>query len=180
MRRAAAAVALLALAGCGGDDGDPGPAPPAGLTLESPAFRDGGALPGRFACDGAGKSPPLRWSGVPDDAQDLALVVDDRDVPVGAFTHWTAWRLPFEPDGSGRVLEGNVPPEMAQGQNDAGSRGWAPVCPPDGDGAHTYVFTLYALDRPAELHPGASPAQVRAALTASALAQGRLEATYDR
>ena len=178
MRRAAAAVALLALAGCG--DGDERPAPGAPLTLESPAFRDGGTLPKRFTCDGAGKSPPLRWSGVPDEARDLALVVDDRDVPVGAFTHWTAWKLPFEPDGSGRVPEAHVPPEMVQGSGDAGDRGWSPACPPEGDGAHTYVFTLYALDRPAELSAGASPLQVRTAVTASAVAEERLEVTYDR
>lgn len=179
MRRAAVALTLIALAGCGGDDASD-PSPTGAITLESPAFGNNGKLPARFTCDGEGISPPLSWSGVPDRAQDLLLVVHDRDVPVGAFTHWTVWKLPFEPDGSGRVLEDNVPPEMVQGTNDTGDTGWAPACPPKPDGAHDYVFTLYALDRTAELREGASPNEVRAAISASAFAEGRLDATYDR
>jgi len=182
MRRAAAALSLLVVAGCGGGSDDPGPTPeaPARLKLESPAFHDGAALPKRFSCDGKGVSPPLRWSDVPAKARDLALIVEDRDVPVGAFAHWTMWKLPFQPDGSGRVLEGNVAPEMGQGRNDFGEQGWGPACPPPGDGAHHYVFTLYALDHVAELAQGAPASEVRAAVAASAVAQGQLRATYDR
>ena len=184
MRRAATALALVALAGCGGgddsEDAEPGSAVPKEIRVESPAFTDGGELPGRFTCDGAGASPPLRWSGVPDDAQDLVLVADDPDVTQGAFTHWTVWKLPFQPDGSGRLLEDDVAPEMEEGQNDFGDRGWGAACPPEGDGPHRYVFTLYALDRAAELSEGAPAALVRAAVTASAVAKGRLSATYDR
>ena len=182
MRRAAAALALTLLAGCGGgdDSDDAEPAPADRIQVESPAFTDGGKLPARFTCDGEGVSPPLRWSGVPGDAQDLVLVADDPDVTQGAFTHWTVWKLPFEPDGTGRVLEDNVAPEMVQGQNDFGERAWGPACPPEGDGPHRYVFTLYALDGVAELSEGASAAQVRAAVTASAIAEGRLSVTYDR
>ena len=65
-------------------------------------------------------------------ARDLALVVEDPDAPGAGFTHWVAWKLPFEPDGEGRVLEDNVAPEMDQAENDAGDPGWAPACPPGG------------------------------------------------
>ena len=185
MRRAATALALVALAGCGGgddsDDAEPAPAAvPDEIRVESPAFTDGGKLPVRFTCDGAGVSPPLRWSGVPDEAEDLLLVADDPDVTQGAFTHWTVWKLPFRPDGSGRVLEDDLAPEMEEGQNDFGDRGWGPACPPEGDGPHHYVFTMYALDSLAELTEGASAAQVRAAVAAASVAEGRLTVTYDR
>jgi Raf kinase inhibitor-like YbhB/YbcL family protein len=187
MRRAATAALVVALAGCGGggdSDESAAPPPPASsqkIHLTSPAFRNGDELPEQFTCDGDGISPPLRWSGVPDKARDLALLVEDPDVPVGAFTHWTLWKLPFQPDGSGRVLEGNVAPGMQQGQNDSGDVGWGPACPPEGDGPHHYVFTLHALTRPLDLTDGATATEVRAALTATgSIASGRLEATYDR
>ena len=178
MRRVASALALLAIGGCGGED-DEGQSP-AKIKLESPAFRDGGPLPTRFTCDGEGASPPFSWRDVPGEARDLVLVVEDRDVPVGAFTHWTVWKLPFEPDGRGRILEGNVAPEMDQGRNDLGSRGWIPACPPDGDGPHRYVFTLHALDEVLDLPDGAPPGAVRSAIAATGIADARLGATYHR
>jgi Raf kinase inhibitor-like YbhB/YbcL family protein len=178
MRRAAAGLVLLAVAGCGGGS-DEAPAEEA-MTLASAAFEDGGTLPKRFTCDGPGVSPPLRWSGVPGDAQDLVLVVEDRDVPVGAFVHWTVWKLPFQPDGAGRVLEDGVAPEMNQGRNDLGDRGWGPPCPPKGDAPHHYEFTLHALSQVAEVPPGAPVGGLRAAIAATGLAEARLDATYGR
>ena len=151
------------------------------MSLESQAFRDGGRLPTRFTCDGKGVSPPVRWSDVPDEARDLVLVVDDPDTPVGEFTHWTVWNLPFEPVyGRGKILEGNVAAGMEEGRNDLGTRGWAPACPPDGDGPHRYIFTLHALDEVLDLPDGAPPAAVRAGVTATSIGQARLSATYDR
>jgi Raf kinase inhibitor-like YbhB/YbcL family protein len=181
MRRGAALLAVAALAGCGGgsDDGDSS-APRHPMVVGSHAFFDGRALPKRFTCDGRGVSPPLSWRDVPEKARDLMLIVEDMDVPVGAFTHWTVCRLPFGPLGAGRLLENNVPPEVDEGINDAGDRGWAPACPPKGDGPHHYVFTLYALDERAQLTEGAPASQARAAAAASMLAQARVSATYDR
>lgn len=46
--------------GVGGDAGQPGDGGVAfTLTLTSPAFVEGGALPVEFTCDGVGHSPPL-------------------------------------------------------------------------------------------------------------------------
>jgi phosphatidylethanolamine-binding protein (PEBP) family uncharacterized protein len=45
------------------------------LTLSSPAFSDGGAIPERYTRDGQNVSPPLKWSGVPGGAKSLILVV---------------------------------------------------------------------------------------------------------
>src|SRR5262249_4531051 len=46
------------------------------LTLRSPDFQNGGAIPSRFTCDGDDISPALEWSGAPPDAKSLALIVD--------------------------------------------------------------------------------------------------------
>lgn len=183
MRLAAAALVLVAIAGCGGDDDSDEvttPDAPERIRLESPVFKDGGELPVRFTCDDEGVSPPLRWSDVPSGARDLALLVEDPDASDGPFVHWTVWKLPFAEGGQGRVLEDNVAPEMDEGRNGSGETGWGPACPPEGDEPHRYVFTIYALDRLVDLSDGASADDVRAAIAGSAIAEGRLEATYGR
>jgi Raf kinase inhibitor-like YbhB/YbcL family protein len=183
MRLVPAAFLLVAIAGCGGDSDDDIttiPIAPEGVRLESSAFEDGGELPIRFTCDGEGISPPLRWSDVPARARDLALLVEDPDAPGGTFIHWAIWKLPFAEGGRGRVLEGNVAPEMDQGENDFGERGWGPPCPPEGDSPHRYVFTLYALDRLIARGKGAPADDVRDAIAADAFAADQLEVTYGR
>ena len=86
MTTRASGVALLlllsvAVSACGDGEKPSEPLPKAGASIElqSPAFRDGGAIPASFTCDGKELSPPLRWSGVPPRARELALVVEDSD-----------------------------------------------------------------------------------------------------
>ena len=51
------------------------------LQLSSSAFAHNGAIPTENTCEGKDISPPLAWSGVPANAQSLALIVDDPDAP---------------------------------------------------------------------------------------------------
>jgi hypothetical protein len=172
---AAAALAAAALAGCGGgrEPATPsGSGAPASIALSSPAL--GATIPRRFSCDGAGGSPPLRWSGAPANARELVLVVQDPDAPGGTFVHWTAFGI--QPAPSGEIPAGAHP---RSGRNSAGRTGWTPPCPPGGDKPHRYEFALYALRKPSGLRAGASAADVRAAL-AGALARGSFTATYGR
>jgi hypothetical protein len=164
----------VAAAGCGGGaDGSatPSGAAPAGFAFSSPAL--GATIPRRYTCDGAGTSPPLRWSGAPR-AAELVLVVQDPDAPGGTFVHWTAFAIVARPLG-------DIPAgaRLRSGENSAGRTGWTPPCPPKGDKPHRYQFSLYALRRPSGLKPGASAAQVREKL-AGALARGRFTASYVR
>src|SRR4051794_33134232 len=93
--RTAALVACAVLAGCGEDTvTGPPPAAPATIRLTSAAFRDGGAIPRRFTCDGDDVSPPLSWAGVPGAAKALALVMEDPDAPGGTFVHWVLLDIP--------------------------------------------------------------------------------------
>ena len=53
------------------------------IRLTSPAFEYGKPIPKVHTCDGDDVSPALQWSGIPENAKSLALVVADPDpVPV--------------------------------------------------------------------------------------------------
>jgi hypothetical protein len=145
------------------------------LKLESPAFRDGGAMPKRFSCDGDEVSPPLSWSGVPAGARELALVMEDPDAD--HFVHWTV--LNIAPDTKG-FDEGRLPPDVIETENTFGKRGYGGPCPPEGDDPHHYVFALYALRKPLGLGAGASPDEVRDAVSGDALARGELTGRFGR
>ncbi|HHH13049.1 MAG TPA: YbhB/YbcL family Raf kinase inhibitor-like protein, partial [Thiolapillus brandeum] len=69
------------------------------FTIHSSAFEEGGSIPARYTCDGEDISPPLQWSGVPEGARSLALVVDDPDAPDPrapkmVWVHWVLYNLP--------------------------------------------------------------------------------------
>jgi len=65
------------------------------ISLESPAFADGGDIPDRYTADGEQISPPLLWRGAPQDAMSLVLVVEDPDAPSAEpLVHLLAWDLP--------------------------------------------------------------------------------------
>jgi hypothetical protein len=180
--RRAYLVLALAAAACGGGHEAASPSAAGGaatIALHSPAFADGARIPRGLSCQGAGRAPALRWSGVPAAARELVLAVEDPDAPGGTFVHWTAFGIP--PSTHGLPAGGRLPAGAASGSNSTGATGWTPPCPPQADQPHHYVFTLYALRRPSGLKAGADAGAVRKALTAGApLARGRLTGTYSR
>ncbi|MFF4794264.1 YbhB/YbcL family Raf kinase inhibitor-like protein [Streptomyces sp. NPDC001276] len=179
---------LGGVAGCGGGGGgDSGTATPSGsgtaspgaagrITVSSPAFTDGGTVPGRYTCSGADVSPPLAFSGVPGRTAGLALLVEDQDAPGGTFTHWLVWNM--DPHTTS-LPTGATPPGAAQGRNDFSKTGYSGPCPPPGK-PHRYVFTVYAADRRLALRPGATASDIRRALSGHTLASGTLTARYGR
>jgi Raf kinase inhibitor-like YbhB/YbcL family protein len=120
------------------------------LQLVSSAFEHGASIPRRFTCQGADRSPPLSWSGVPDLAQSLALIVDDPDAPDPGSPQmtWVHWILYNLPSNSGGLVEGvaaaALPVGTLQGKNDWKRIGYGGPCPPVG--RHRYFHKLYALD----------------------------------
>ena len=173
------ASTLTVLAGCGTGGGGTASAPRAAssLGLSSSAFLDGSSIPSRYTCDGQDVSPPLTWTPVPARARSLALLVEDRDAPGGAFVQWSLYYLPHGSSGTGG---GRLAPGSAQGRNSFGRVGYGGPCPPKGDPAHHYVFSLHALNDYPGLPPGASPASARAAIAGHSIASGTLTGTYSR
>ena len=156
--------------GAGGEERSRPLPPPlaaaAGMTLASPAFADGAAIPAQYSCDGAGGSPPLVIAGVPAAARALALLVEDPDAPSGTFTHWAVWNIPADARGvaAGARFEG-----ATEGENGFGNVGWGAPCPPRG--THRYLFRLIALSAPVKDRDG---------IAAHAIAEARLLGRYSR
>lgn len=151
------------------------------LTIASSAFEADATIPVRHTCDGADLSPPLRWEGVPEGAQSLALIADDPDAPVGTWVHWVLYGLDPRTDHLSEGIEPReiLPDGSRQGTNDFRRIGYGGPCPPPG-GAHRYFFKLYALDAPLSLAPGARKAELLDAMEGHVLARGALMGRYAR
>lgn len=147
------------------------------IQLSSSAFQEGGKIPAQYTCDGANVSPPLEWTGVPQGAKSLALIVEDPDAPSGVWVHWVLFNL--EP-GLTELPEGVKPGSLGeQGMNDSRRPGYSGPCPPRGP-AHRYFFKMYALDKTLSLSAGATKKDAEKAMQGSVLAQGQLIGKYGR
>ena len=150
------------------------PDAPGKMGISSPAFENQGTIPKRYTCSGAGAAPPLRFSGVPAKARELALVVEDVDAD--NFLHWTV--LGIAP--STHSLAGKAPAEAVETQNGFGKKGWGAPCPPKGDKPHRYLFAVYALNARLDLGADASAGEVHDAIAKHALAAGALTGRFGR
>lgn len=150
------------------------------IKVTSAAFQEGGRIPPKYTCDGEDISPPLKWSGVPENAKGLALISDDPDAPGGTWVHWVLYNLP----PSVQELPEGIPPDPKlpngglQGTNDFRRIGYGGPCPPSG--THRYYFKLYALDTALNLDAGATKGELLQAMEGHLLAEGRLMGRYQR
>jgi len=104
-----------------------------------------------FGCTGKNVSPALSWSGAPANAKSFALTVYDPDAPTGSgFWHWVVFNIPAAtkalPKNAGNLKANLMPAGAVQSRTDFGVPGWGGPCPPKGDKAHRYIFTLFAVD----------------------------------
>jgi Raf kinase inhibitor-like YbhB/YbcL family protein len=148
----------------------------AGIELRSRAFNDHDLIPARYARDGDNVSPPLLWSGVPEDTTELVLLVEDPDAPRGTFVQWLVTGI-FPADGG--VDEGQTPPGGQEWPNGYGERGWGGPQPPVGDEPHRYFFRMYALTEPVQL-PAEPTADDVHRQVGGAIASGTIVGLYQR
>jgi len=151
------------------------------IQLTSPAFVEGEFIPAKHTCDGEDVSPPLKWTGLPEGAKNLALICDDPDAPMGTWVHWVMFGLP----PTVTELAEKVPTTETlangarQGINDFKRIGYGGPCPPSGR-PHRYFFKLYALNAEIPLKPGATKKELLRAMDGHILAEGQLMSKYQR
>lgn len=148
-----------------------------GFRLTSAAFDDGEELDPSFTAEEEDSvAPPLEWTQPPAGTQELVLIVEDPDAPAPEpFCHWLVWGLPGQ---RGKLLEGETPPRV--GKNAFGNSEWLLPDPPTGQDQHDYVFQLFALDEPLALLPGATRAEIVAAMQGHVIGAAVLTGTYAR
>jgi Raf kinase inhibitor-like YbhB/YbcL family protein len=160
------AVLLAAQAGCGLVGGPT--TFQGGFTVTSPVV-NGGIIPARYTCHGAGLSPPLHWSGAPSRTKTLALVVDDAEAPITPYIYWIVFNInPSTTD----IQAGQLPSGARQADNSAGHAAYDPPCPRNHE--HSYRFTVYALHSAVSLSNGAGLKSAWLAIARTAIAHGRL------
>lgn len=154
------------------------------LSLSSPAFAHGTAIPARFTCQGEDLSPPLVISGTPPGTRSLALIVDDPDAPDPAapkmvYVHWVLYDLPPETVALAEGLApGRMPAGTRDGLNDWNRIGYGGPCPPVG--RHRYFHKLFALDRLLGDLGALRKTALLAAIEGHVLARAELMGTYQK
>jgi Raf kinase inhibitor-like YbhB/YbcL family protein len=164
------------------------------MKLTSTAFSEGGTIPEEYSGVGKDVSPPLAWSGVPEEAKSFALICDDPDAPSrakprpeGPWVHWVIYNIAADvtelAEAVPRKAEPGQPAGARQGKNDFPSDnvGYRGPMPPKGSGPHRYFFKIYALDRQLDLATkDANKASLLAAMKGHILGEGQLMGTFER
>jgi Raf kinase inhibitor-like YbhB/YbcL family protein len=156
------------------------PAP--GFQLTSTAFEPDGAIPVKYACDGANVSPGLAWTEPPAGTQSFVLIVDDPDAAAATpVVHWLVYAIPAMQRGlqEGTLKKGTLPNAVKQGKNSAGKVGYSGPCPEPGK-VHHYFFKLYALDYTPDLKGKEKIADVEAVIRDHVLGTAELIGRFQR
>ena len=154
------------------------------MTVTSTAFANGATMPTAEAfggCGGSNVSPDLTWTGAPASDEELRHHrVRSGRADGSGFWHWTLFNIPPTVTSiAGGV--GTNPPSGTSGLNDYGNLGYGGPCPPVGDGAHHYHFTVSALDTMLTgMPPNTTGAYLVFNMGGHVLAQGTYLGLYSR
>jgi Raf kinase inhibitor-like YbhB/YbcL family protein len=139
-----------------------------------------------FGCSGMNISPSLKWINAPSNTKSFAVTVYDPDAPTGSgWWHWVIFNIPAGVKelnrDAGRPEKRLAPAGSIQSVTDFGKPGFGGACPPQGDKAHRYIFTVYALNvEKLDLDEKASPAMVGFLLNNNTIAKASMISYYRR
>ncbi len=142
------------------------------LKVSSKAFQYGGQIPQQYTCDGRNMNPSLDIESIPEDAECLALIMDDPDAPSGIWVHWVVWNIPVTHHIKENIIHGVV------GINDFQQHHYGGPCPPSG--THRYFFKVYALNTLLNITVNSKKADLEKAMSGHIIAYGELMGTYGR
>ncbi|HLU05483.1 MAG TPA: YbhB/YbcL family Raf kinase inhibitor-like protein [Woeseiaceae bacterium] len=152
------------------------------IVVTSSAFGPGEMIPREYTDYGKGISPPLSWSGLPDDTQSVVLMVEDPDATSPLpFVHWIATgpaNMTEVPEDVPAVESLPEAPEARQGSNSRSEIGYFGPRPPAGDSPHAYHFQVFALDKELDLPSGFNRHALLKAMEDHVLAEGELVGTF--
>ncbi len=156
------------------------------IEITSTAFQEGQEIPKKYTGEGTDVSPPLSWTGVPENAKELVLICDDPDAPTEEpWVHWLIYKLPPDltglPEGIPRKPRLTKLPGVLQGKNSwpSDNIGYRGPMPPPGK-PHRYYFKLYALEAKLTIEPGLDKRALLQDIRDHIIAEGQLMGTYER
>lgn len=177
-------VVILMVFGCDSDESkpvvfDPKQSRLVEIAFSSPAFENDDLIPTKFTCHGENVSPPLRWSGVPQNSRSIAIVMDDTYLSANLIRHWSIYNIPvairsFEPGFSKKQT---TEKSYLKVKNDFEQYDYSGPCPPRGE-EHEYVFFIYALSQPLEILPDPDPIALTNAMRGYVIATGSFSGRY--
>lgn len=151
------------------------------IRVRSAAFSNKGTIPDKYSAYFADVSPPISWSGVPNNAKSIVLMMEDPDALLKPVTHWIAANiapnltsLPENPEKIDTVRG------ILQGANHNGKIGYFGPMPPPGDKPHNYHFQIFALNTMLELPSGFNRQALLDAMSGHVIAKGEMIGTYQR
>lgn len=135
-----------------------------------------------FGCTGKNISPELSWKGAPKGTKSFAITAYDPDAPTGSgWWHWVVFNIPKDKTTLEKGFGNKETTNIVQSVTDYGKSGFGGACPPVGDKAHRYIFTVYALDIDKfDLSSNTSPALVGFMLNSHTIAKSSIVAYYGR
>ncbi|HKC67957.1 MAG TPA: YbhB/YbcL family Raf kinase inhibitor-like protein [Bacteroidia bacterium] len=139
-----------------------------------------------FGCSGENHSPQLFWKNAPEGTKSFAITMYDPDAPTGSgFWHWIVFDIPANVNelvsNAGNVKLNLAPKGVIQSITDYGIKGFGGPCPPEGNGIHQYIITIYALKTDKlGLNENTNPAIVGFNLWNQTLAKASIVAYYKR
>lgn len=128
---------------------------------------------------GDNRSPGIEFRDVPEDAESIALFMENLNASPTRKTHWIIWNIPPGenlPEGIDPEEEPAQPEGAVQGNNSFSVMGYTgPPYPPGGE---TYRFTAYALDSKLSISAGPTADAVRQAMKGKVIDKAVAEAGY--
>jgi phospholipase C len=155
------------------------PAQTATFLLASPDVARDGPLPKEAlaasdGCHGENEPPRIVWSRPPTGTHSFAVTFFNQDAQRGAgFTHWLVYDIP--------PTDRTIRDHGRVGLNGNGEEAYVGVCPPEGESARHYLFTVYALDLPDNALPaGLTTDQFLDRVRRHVLGTAQLDTVYTR
>lgn len=163
----------------------------ADFSIQSPQIKPGATINNQqvfagFGCSGENQSPELSWSKGPEGTKSYALMVYDPDAPTGSgWWHWVMFNIPANVHqlaiNAGDPSKNIAPKGSVQSRTDFNKPGYGGPCPPKGDKAHRYNFTIYALNTDKlPLDENAPGAMVGYYVQSHKIAEAQLQGMYGR
>jgi phosphatidylethanolamine-binding protein (PEBP) family uncharacterized protein len=122
---------------------------PPPIAVTTTARGSGGVIGRRYTCRGADQSLPVRWSGVPRGAKEIAVFV----ITLGHSPPTLNWAVAGLAPSLGGILAGRLPARSIVGRNSFGNAAYS-VCPTASTVPIILSIVVVALPRRLTLHRG--------------------------